>query len=224
MATESTGRAVSKGMCTFCKVEIAKNKMTQHLKFCKQRIAAIASQEEKSQETKTRLFHILAEGEYSPQYWIHFEVPASASLWSLDGFIKEMWIDDLDHLSGFEINGTNYRDDYSDGFYPFSVEKEIEKEEAVEEELSEEEKEKEIREIIEEVLSTHMERASLYGEVPFLTDPLPAEWIVEIKKLRSEDELINFLKEELTRVKKEERQIWKPDWEYYNVVICFLRF
>jgi hypothetical protein len=121
-----------------------------------------------------------------------------------------MWIDDLDHLSGFKINGTNYSPDYSDGFYPFAVIEEIE--EAEEEKISEEEKEEEIREIIEEVLSKHMERASLYREdLPFLADPVPVEWIVEIKKPRSEDELINFLKEERARLIKEGRQVWKPD-------------
>ena len=104
METQPARRPISKGNCAFCKAELAKNKMTQHLKSCKQRLAAIATQEEKSQETKTRLFHILAEGQYNPQYWLHFEVPASESLWLLDGFLKKMWINDLDHLSGFTIN------------------------------------------------------------------------------------------------------------------------
>src|SRR5882762_9284012 len=117
METQSTRRPISKGTCTFCKAELAKNKMTQHLKFCKQRLATLATQEEQSQETKTRLFHILAEGQYNPQYWLHFEVPASESLWSLDSFLKDMWIDDLDHLSGFTINGTSYSTDYSDDFF-----------------------------------------------------------------------------------------------------------
>jgi hypothetical protein len=65
MKTQPTSKPISNGICTFCNGEIAKNKMTQHLKFCKQRLASIASQEEKSQETKTRLFHILAEGRYN---------------------------------------------------------------------------------------------------------------------------------------------------------------
>ena len=56
-------------------------------------------QEEKSQETKTRLFHILAEGQYNPQYWLHFEMSASEDLWALDNFLKKMWVDDLDYLS-----------------------------------------------------------------------------------------------------------------------------
>jgi hypothetical protein len=207
MEAQHARRPISKGICTFCKTEFAKNKMTQHLKSCKQRQANIASAEEKSQETKTCLFHILAEGRYSPEYWLHFEVPASESLWTLDGFIKRMWIDDLDHLSGFEINGTNYRDDYSDGFAPFiGVKEEVE-----EEVLPEENEEKEMREIIEIVLEKYAERTALYAEFAPIEDPLPAEWVTEIRKARSVDDFISFLKEELVRVTKEGRQIWKPD-------------
>lgn len=139
MATQPTNKSASTGICTFCKAELAKNKMTQHLKFCKQRLASIASQAENSQETKTRLFHILAEGRYNPQYWLHFELPASEPLWSIDDFLKDMWIDDLDHLNGFTINGTNYSNDYPDDYFPFEEEQEAEEEEEEEEELSEEE-------------------------------------------------------------------------------------
>src|SRR5436853_851015 len=145
METQSTRRPILQGTCAFCKAELAKNKMTQHLKFCKQRLATLATQEEQSQESKTRLFHILAEGQYNPQYWLHFEVPTSESLWSLDSFLKDMWIDDLDHLSGFTINGTDYSTDYPDDFFSFD-----EVEEAEEEEISEEEKEKALREVVDQ--------------------------------------------------------------------------
>src|SRR5438105_309741 len=141
METQPTRRTISKGTCAFCKAEFAKNQMTQHLKSCKQRLADIAAQEQKSRKTKTRLFHILAEGQYNPQYWLHFEVPATESLWSIDRFLKDMWIDDLDHLSGFTINGTNYSQDYPDEFFSFNQPEEPEEEE----ELSEEEQEQEVR-------------------------------------------------------------------------------
>src|SRR5947207_13742256 len=161
METQSTPRPISKGTCVFCKAELAKNKMTQHLKFCKQRLATLAWQEKQSQETKTRIFHILAEGQYNPQYWLHFEAPASESLWSLDRFLKDMWIDDLDHLSGFTINGTNYSTDYPDDLFFFGEEEEIE-----EEELSEEEQEKALREFVDEVISQFTERFASYLGVP----------------------------------------------------------
>lgn len=206
METQPTRRPISKGNCAFCEAELAKNKMTQHLKSCKQRLANIATQEEKSQETKTRLFHILAEGQYNPQYWLHFEVPASESLWSLDGFLKDMWIDDLDHLSGFTINGTDYSNDYPDDFFSFN-----EVEETEETEISEEEKETEMRELVDKVVSTFAEGSASYLGIPLNPDPLSAEWIAEIKKPRSVDKLVAFLKGELARIIKEDKPAWTDD-------------
>ena len=198
METKPTHRTISKGTCAFCKAEVAKNQMTQHLKSCKQRLADIAAQEQKSQKAKTRLFHILAEGQYNPQYWLHFEVPATESLWSIDRFLKDMWIDDLDHLSGFTINGTKYSHDYPDDFFSFN-----EPEEPEEEELSEEEQEQEVRKLIDEVVSNFAEGSAIYQGIPLDPDPSSAEWIAEIKKPRTIDELIDFLKEELARINKE---------------------
>jgi len=206
METQTTHRAISKGTCEFCKAEFAKNKMTQHLKSCKQRLATIAAQEGKTRKTKTRLFHILAEGQYNPQYWLHFEVPASASLWSLDQFLKDMWIDDLDHLSGFTINGTNYSIDYPDDFFSFN-----EVEETEEEEISEEEKEKELRELVDETVSEFAEISASYPGSPLNPAPLLTEWIAEIKKPRSVDELVDLLKSELARITKEDKSALKYD-------------
>ncbi|HTK11992.1 MAG TPA: hypothetical protein VL485_32770 [Ktedonobacteraceae bacterium] len=198
MGTQSTPKPVSNGSCAFCKAEVAKNKMTQHLKSCKQRQATIAEREKNAQQPKTRLFHILAEGRYNPQYWLHFEVSASASLWSIDDFLKDMWIDDLDHLSGFTINGTNYGNDYSGDY--FFLPGEVKEEE--EEELSEEEAEEEINKFIDDTVA--------YFSAPKMLPALAAgqnlispEWVAELKKPRSIDARVEFLKEELARIKKE---------------------
>src|SRR5205814_9307565 len=111
-----------------------------------QRITTLAAQEKQYQKKKIHIFHILAEGKYNPHYWLHFEVPASEALGSLDRFLKDMWIDDLDHLSGFTINGTNYSTDYPDDLFFFG-----EGEEIKEEDFSEEVEEKELREVVDEI-------------------------------------------------------------------------
>jgi len=95
-------KVISKGMCSFCKSEIAKNTMTQHLKHCKQRITAIADETESSAEDeKSRLFYIIVEGDYNPQYWMHLEVSASATLADLDSFLRDIWLECCGHLSAF---------------------------------------------------------------------------------------------------------------------------
>jgi hypothetical protein len=204
METQSTSKPISQGTCAFCKAELAKNKITQHLKFCKKRLATFAPQEGQSQVTKTRLFHILAEGRYNPQYWLHFELPASESLWWVDRFLKNMWIDDLDHLSGFTINGTNYSTEYPSDF--FFSEKEVVEEKV---DISEEEEKKALREVVDEAVSKFAEAFASSLGVPFSSDPQTTELVAEIKKPRSVYELINFLKAERVRITKEDRSAWK---------------
>lgn len=211
MENQPARRPISKGICTFCKSELAKNKMTQHLKSCKQRQASIALQEENAQEPKTRLFHILAEGQYNPQYWLHFEVPASEPLWLLDSFLKEMWIDDLDHLSSFTINGTDYGTAYPDDFYSYRRKsQEAFSEEEEEEDVERDEQAKNSR-LIDEATSEHL-RVQYAGRTGIIHIDF-SEWVSELKKPRSTYELIDYLKEELARVQKEETRAQSPKVE-----------
>jgi hypothetical protein len=71
------------GICRFCRGEFEKAKMSQHLKHCKERArmeAETAKSPEGKQFIRTKLFHIVLEGKYNPQYWMHIEVPAEAQL------------------------------------------------------------------------------------------------------------------------------------------------
>ena len=215
METQATHKPISTGICAFCKTELAKNKMTQHLKSCKERRATIAKQEEKAEAKKTRIFHILAEGQYNPQYWLHFEVPAYEDLWTVDNFLKDMWIDDTDHLSGFTINGTKYRDEVPDYFYAFNelestkVENvEVTEEEEEEKELSEEEIIQELKELIDTTLTKLTEEYTEYYGISLYEDADTAQLFEELKKPRLVDELIDFLKEARVRVDKE-RAAWR---------------
>jgi hypothetical protein len=209
VSNQSTERPAYQGICVFCQAEVAKGKMTQHLKSCKQRFATIAAKEQKSRKPKERLFHILAEGEYSPQYWLHFEAPASASLRTLDSFLKDMWIDDLDHLSGFTINGTSYSEDYPEEF--FLTEEEFAKDTKEEEEEGEI-TEEELREFIDETIEQFGKGpVSAFG-IDLHNNRLWTEWELDLKKSRSLDDLLEFLRQERTRIDKESRS-WKHEQE-----------
>src|SRR5713226_9446605 len=102
MATQSK-TVTTTGICKYCKSEFDKAKMTQHLKHCKERVTAITASAEGGAKQKQRLFHILAEGRYNPQYWMHREIPASEPLFTLDRFFRYIWVECCDHLSAFEI-------------------------------------------------------------------------------------------------------------------------
>ena len=45
---------------------------------------------------------------YLPEYWMHLEVPADATLGSLDRFLRDTWLECCGHMSEFEIEGTRY--------------------------------------------------------------------------------------------------------------------
>src|SRR5215472_9878440 len=100
MAKQTTMKEISKGICHFCQGEFAKNKMTQHLKTCKARTAIVAKQDGQA----TRLLHLLVEGTYRPNYWMHLELPVEATLSDLDDFLRGIWLECCGHLSEFTIN------------------------------------------------------------------------------------------------------------------------
>src|SRR6266487_2547212 len=102
-----------KGICNFCHAEFDKSKMTQHLKHCKQRKAAIEAANAGESE-KTKLFHIVVEGRYLPMYWMHLEMPTDATLVDLDSFLRDIWLECCGHLSAFRIGTTDYSSEPED--------------------------------------------------------------------------------------------------------------
>ena len=111
------------GICTYCKSEIDKGHMTTHLKYCKQRKAALAQDEQahagQQPVRKSRMLHMLVEGQYRPQYWMHLEVPAWVWLYDLDNFLRAIWLECCGHLSEFKIENVHYTT-MSDEYYIFS--------------------------------------------------------------------------------------------------------
>ena len=105
-------KVISKGICNFCKGEFDKSKMSQHLKYCKQRTLAVSSEEAKAAKSKnaqkTKLFHIVVEGRYNPQYWMHLELPAIDTFDDVDQFLRDIWLECCGHLSAFRVGTISY--------------------------------------------------------------------------------------------------------------------
>ncbi len=154
MAKTAQTKITSSGICNFCKDEFDKSKMTQHLKYCKQRAAMIkeANAGGDSDANKARIFHILVEGKYLPMYWMHLEMPAKATLLDLDDFLRAIWVECCDHLSAFKVGKMSFSSPVPD-FGNFSIlgaptdaeegsdEEEAEEEEDEEDEFEEEDEE-----------------------------------------------------------------------------------
>jgi len=77
--------------------------MGRHLNACKRKTYASGAK-----TAKRTAFHLLVEGRYQPEYWMHVEVPASATLDVLDRFLRDTWLECCGHMSEFEIDGTRY--------------------------------------------------------------------------------------------------------------------
>ncbi len=192
MANKAATKEVSKGICSFCKGEFEKAKMTQHLKYCKQRATEIATELESTPaRQKIRLFHILVEGRYNPQYWMHLEMSTSDTLADLDDFLRAIWLECCGHLSEFTIGGTSYSSEPEDYFYfgESTTQEEGEIEEDDEEELN-----------VDELLQTFP---------PEYLKMLPKNFLSELQKFESIDDLVTYLKETLNSIPKEEFHIRK---------------
>jgi hypothetical protein len=100
-------RQTSQGECHFCQQTFAKNGMAKHLAACEKRDLTWMPTG-KSKVRKAKLLHLLVEGRDLPLYWLHVEVPADASLKTLDSFLRNIWLECCGHLSAFTIDGRRY--------------------------------------------------------------------------------------------------------------------
>lgn len=110
---------ISKGTCDFCKGTFDKKKLTQHLKFCKQRAAMLKTINTEDTE-KMKLLHLVVEGRDLPMYWMHLEMPAEATLADLDDFLRDTWLECCGHLSAFQIGKTSYSSQTEEMIWDFN--------------------------------------------------------------------------------------------------------
>lgn len=95
----------STGKCNLCGQAFSRTGIGRHLKQCGD-----------SRKSGVKLaFHIVVEGRYSKQYWLHAALPCASGLWELDRFLRAIWLECCGHLSAFTINGRHYADsEFSD--------------------------------------------------------------------------------------------------------------
>ena len=92
------------GKCGFCGKDFDKSAMAGHLTACEKRNDL--TKRDSAKKIKTYL--IMAEGRYSPEYWIFIEADSAAKLKHLDDFLRKIWLECCGHLSAFEINRMRY--------------------------------------------------------------------------------------------------------------------
>lgn len=114
MGGQQMTRRISKGRCSFCKATFSKAAMKKHLESCKQR-KAISKTSMRRKPWKIKVFHLVVEGRYLPEYWMHIEAPPNATLEDLDNFLRDIWLECCGHMSAFTIAGISYYAPESEG-------------------------------------------------------------------------------------------------------------
>ncbi len=108
MAEQKSKRQLIEGICELCGATVTRRSMTQHLQGCVQNEQAERDATGKDGTAKARYFHITAQGQYQPQYWLHIEARADATLADLDDLLRQVWVECCGHLSVFHIDGRDY--------------------------------------------------------------------------------------------------------------------
>ena len=95
-------RIATRGTCNLCNRDFAKGAMTRHMRSCRNKTA------DASQGPSSKSFHVIVEGRYYKDYWMHLAVPVDARLRDLDHFLRETWLECCGHLSAFVFGEVEY--------------------------------------------------------------------------------------------------------------------
>ena len=91
------GKDIAPGNCYICGGQLSKIAMKNHLlKTC--------MAEEAGQEALL----LKVEGAYDKNYWLYLDIPLTATLETLDGFLRRIWLECCGHMSGFYYTGQRY--------------------------------------------------------------------------------------------------------------------
>lgn len=97
-------RAQSRGECSYCGAAIARGGASRHLDACARRREAIEQAASRG-GTREPLLHLRVEAEGSSAFWLNLEMRGSASLKTLDGYLRAIWLECCGHLSHFTVGG-----------------------------------------------------------------------------------------------------------------------
>jgi hypothetical protein len=92
-------KKASKGACLLCKSSYTGTGMAKHLQSCLPE--HLRNQLAKKKSKSQPIFHIMVQGAYSPEYWLHLKISSDAKLKDLDQFLRDIWLECCGHMSLF---------------------------------------------------------------------------------------------------------------------------
>jgi hypothetical protein len=97
------------GTCSFCGETFTTRTIKRHLDKCAKRQDAKAKAARSKKAKTLPLYLLQVEGlGFFGKYWLYIELPADATLRSLDQFLRDIWLECCGHLSAFEVAGQRY--------------------------------------------------------------------------------------------------------------------
>ena len=98
-------RQQSAGVCALCGGKFSKASMSRHLEKC---LVQHAAGKCAAGTRSARFFHVVVDGRYATDYWLHLGVRSNAELEHLDSFLRNIWLECCGHLSAFTIGRTTH--------------------------------------------------------------------------------------------------------------------
>ncbi|MQL51890.1 hypothetical protein GFC01_06340 [Desulfofundulus thermobenzoicus] len=84
------------GKCFLCGGIYGKSGMTKHLSVCKKKYLLSFPETVVPEE----YFHIVVEGRYNLEYWLHLLVQSEVTLNQLDQFLRDIWLETFSGADG----------------------------------------------------------------------------------------------------------------------------
>lgn len=94
-------RAASIGKCELCGGQFSKAAISRHLAKCIEQ-ASVPSASGRQRKLRD-VFHLLVEGRYLTEFWLHVESAAESDFASLDHFLRGIWLECCGHCSEFRF-------------------------------------------------------------------------------------------------------------------------
>ena len=84
--------SVTQGNCYLCHEKFGKIAMKNHI-----------LKKHNDSESEEECYLLKVEGGYKKQYWLYIDVPVTATLSTVDEFLRDIWLECCWHLSGFYL-------------------------------------------------------------------------------------------------------------------------
>ncbi len=97
-------RKQTRGSCTYCGRKMTRGGMSRHLQTCAKWQEVVASVSQKRGK-KESLYHLQVQDAWGGDFWLHLEMPGSATLEDLDTYLRAIWLECCGHMSQFSFDG-----------------------------------------------------------------------------------------------------------------------